>query len=249
MASILVVDDEPDIRELVRINLELDGHSVITASNGSEALDFAVGEHPDLVVLDVMMPGMDGWEVLASMKAAPDPLVAEIPVVMLTARDDQLDRIRSGIEGALRYLTKPFSPGELRAEVALTLEGGAEPVRRRQVQQDAMVELARFEGGKSDEPADDVARPHITRLERPVLPPRPPQVPAPLPAARLESLSEKQRELLDAVATTPTVTEAAGRLDVSRSNVYASLRRICVKLECRSVPELIAMVRGGRLGT
>src|SRR3712207_5673895 len=122
MASILVVDDEADIRELVRINLEIDGHDVITAADGGEALEYAVGEHPDLIVLDVMMPEVDGWEVLARMKNAPDPVVAEIPIIMLTAKSDDLDRIRGGIEGAIRYLTKPFSPAELRAEIGQALE-------------------------------------------------------------------------------------------------------------------------------
>ena len=70
MSTVLVVDDEADIRELVRLNLELDGHDVILAADGNEAIEFAVGEHPDCVVLDVMMPEKDGWEVLAEMKAS-----------------------------------------------------------------------------------------------------------------------------------------------------------------------------------
>ena len=248
MASILVVDDEADIRELVRINLEIDGHSVITAADGAEALEYAVGEHPDLVVLDVMMPEVDGWEVLARMKTAPDPLVAEIPVIMLTAKSDDLDRIRGGIEGALRYLTKPFSPAELRDEIRKALEGD-EPTKRRRVQTEALEQLARLESGTPEPAADTEAgpRPRLTRLERASDPggarPAAPRV-AP---EKLATLSDKQRELLAMVGDTPTVSQAAEQLDVSRSNVYASLRRIARKLDVRSVPELVTIARSGEL--
>ena len=248
MASILVVDDEADIRELVRINLEIDGHDVITAADGAEALEYAVGEHPDLVVLDVMMPEVDGWEVLSRLKTAPDPLVAEIPIIMLTAKSDDLDRIRGGIEGALRYLTKPFSPAELRAEIAKALDGD-EPTKRRKAQTDALEQLARLESG-TPEPAagaDVSARPRITRLERASDPAGArPAVPR-VAADKLSTLSDKQRELLTMVGETPTVSEAAERLDVSRSNVYASLRRIARKLDVRSVPELVTIARTGEL--
>ena len=250
MATILVVDDEADIRELVRLNLELDGHEVLSAANGAEALEFAVGEHPDVVVLDVMMPEMDGWETLAQMKAASDPVIAHIPVIMLTARADDLDRIRGGIEGAIRYLTKPFSPSELRGEVALALTGEPEPLKRRKAQTDALEQLARIESGATEPPSGrPAARPHLTRLER---------TPDPEPAARanvqvaperVKTLSEKQRELLTTVGSTPTVSEAAERLQVSRSNVYASLRRIARKLDVRSVPELVTLARSGGIPT
>ncbi len=113
MATVLIVDDEADIRELVRINLEIDGHTVIAAENGIEALEYAVGEHPDVVVLDVMMPAMDGWDTLAEMKSSVDRVIAEIPVIMLTARTDDVDKIVGLEMGADDYVTKPFSPREL----------------------------------------------------------------------------------------------------------------------------------------
>jgi DNA-binding CsgD family transcriptional regulator len=91
------------------------------------------------------------------------------------------------------------------------------------------------------------ARPHLTRLERSPDPEPPRPVAAGIAADKVESLSDKQRELLRMVSSTPTVSEAAERLSVSRSNVYASLRRIARKLEVRSVPELVTMVRGGAL--
>ena len=242
MATVLVVDDEADIRELVRLNLELDGHEVVLAADGGEALEYAVGEHPDVIVLDVMMPGVDGWTVLSELKASPDPYVSDIPVIMLTARSDDLDRIRGGIEGAIRYLTKPFSPAELRDEVGEAVAGDPEPTKRRKAQTEALEQLARLEGGRTDGDSD-AARPHLTRLERApsqaAARPRPPR----LDANRLDNLSDKQRELLDMVGSTPTVSEAAERLAVSRSNVYASLRRIARKLEVRSVPELVTLAR------
>lgn len=247
MSTVLVVDDEADIRELVRLNLELDGHDVILAADGNEAIEFAVGEHPDCVVLDVMMPEKDGWTVLAEMKSSVDPVIAEIPVIMLTARADDMDRIRGSIEGAIRYLTKPFSPSELRDEVRAALTGDPEPLKRRKVQTDALEQLARLESGQSEPVGVRAARPHLTRLERAPDPDPAPPVPAGLAGDKLAALSDKQRELLQMVASTPTVSEAADRLSVSRSNVYASLRRIARKLDVRSVPELVTMVRGGGL--
>jgi DNA-binding response OmpR family regulator len=247
VSVVLVVDDEADIRELVRLNLELDGHDVILAADGNEAIEFAVGEHPDCVVLDVMMPEKDGWTVLSEMKSSIDPVIAHIPVIMLTARADDLDKIRGSIEGAIRYLTKPFSPAELRDEVRAALEGD-EPEKRRKAQTDALEQLARLESGQSEPAAGSTraARPHLTRLER-THEPEPVRTAPGINPEKLTTLSEKQRELLQMVSDTPTVSEAAERLSVSRSNVYASLRRIARKLDVRSVPELVTLVRAGGL--
>ncbi len=245
LSTVLVVDDEADIRELVRINLELAGHSVILAVNGVEALEFAVGEHPDCMVLDVMMPEKDGWAVLEELKASQDPLIAEIPIILLTARADDLDRIRGGIEGAVRYLTKPFSPVELRDEVADALRGLPEPEKRRRAQTEALEQLARLERGDRDPaPGARAPRPHLTKLGRVASPDVAPVEPA-IAAEKVAALSDKQRELLRMVSDTPTVSEAAERLDVSRSNVYASLRRIARRLDVHSVPELVLTVRSG----
>ena len=108
MAKILVVDDSPDVLLLCKVHMQYDGHDVTIASDGFEALDKIRVELPDLVLLDIMMPGMDGWEVLASIKS--DPATSSIPVVMLTARGDGLDEIRGWREGASAYVTKPFNP-------------------------------------------------------------------------------------------------------------------------------------------
>ena len=92
MHTVLVVDDEADIRELVRLNLELAGHHVIVAVNGVEALEFAVGEHPDCMVLDVMMPRIDGFAVLRSMRSR--ELAPETRVIVLTCRTEERDFAR-----------------------------------------------------------------------------------------------------------------------------------------------------------
>ena len=239
MTAVLVIEDEPDIRDLIRLTLELEGMSVVTAAGGAEGLARADEALPDAIVLDVMMPGMDGWEVLARLKARPGPL-AEVPVVMLTARTGALDRIRGGIEGAVRYLTKPFSPDELHATLLDVLAGAPEPSQRRAAQHEALTALARVEGGR---PAAAVAagpHPRLSRLDgAPVSRTR--TVGPAVPRARLDTLSLKQRELIAAVGAAPTVIEAADKLQVSRSNVYASLRRIARKLDVPSVRALVSL--------
>jgi DNA-binding response OmpR family regulator len=242
------VDDEADIRELVRINLELDGHRVLTAADGPAALEAMREEPPDLILLDVMMPGVDGWKVLGSIKADSDEAVAQTPVMMVTARDDDLDRIKGAIEGAIRYITKPFTLGDLRAEVRQALESDEpEKEKRRRAQQAALEQLARLERGdrRPAEDAPSAPRPHLTRLERADAP-APERRPSIAPAA-MASLSDKQAELLRALAAAGTVREAADGLAVSRSNVYASLRRIARKLGVRSVTELVTLAKQGDL--
>ena len=246
MGVVLVVDDEDDIRELVRINLELDGHRVVCAANGDEALDALRRDAPDLVLLDVMMPGLDGWEVLGSIKAESDAALAQTPVMMVTARTDDLDRIRGAIEGAIQYVTKPFHVAQLRQMVRDALESDEpELVTRRRAQQHALEQLARIERGGEREHEEAEARPRLTRLESTPVAPRARSVP--VSADALAGLSEKQLQLLAAVAAAPTVRDAAAGLEVSRSNVYASLRRIARKLGVRSVPELVTLARSGEL--
>jgi DNA-binding NarL/FixJ family response regulator len=201
--------------------------------------------------LDIMLPEVDGWDVLMQIKGDADSATSTIPVVVLTARSDTLDRIRGEIEGAIRYLTKPFSPSELRNEVAQALAGDPEPIRRRHVQQGALSELARLERGDAgDTPEGDrSAHPRLTRLEpaRSARHATGKAAAAPTPS-KLQALSPKQHELLLAVASTLTVSEAADQLSVSRSNVYASLRRIARKLGVRTVTDLVHLARTGELG-
>jgi two-component system phosphate regulon response regulator PhoB len=108
---ILVVDDEPDITALVAYHLAKAGHRVSTAANGPDALRAAREERPDLVILDVMLPGASGYDVLAELRKRDE--TKEVGVILLTARREEQDRIRGLQLGADDYLTKPFSPQEL----------------------------------------------------------------------------------------------------------------------------------------
>jgi DNA-binding response OmpR family regulator len=246
MATVLVVDDEADLRELVRLNLSLAGHRVVGAADGEEALDLAGLESPDVILLDVMMPKRDGWDTLGAIKADSQGL-AEIPVLMLTARVEELDQVKGAIEGAIQYITKPFSLDTLRQAVDQVLAGGPEPVQRRLVQEDALRRLARLERGSPAAAVQaSLATPRLTRLESRMPPAQSARLRAPS-SAGVTSLSRKQYQLLEAVASTESVIEAAERLGVSRSYVYASLRRIARKLGVRSGPELIGLARQGTL--
>jgi two-component system alkaline phosphatase synthesis response regulator PhoP len=130
--KILVVDDEKDLLELVEYNLGKEGYKVLTAENGIDALKAAKKEIPSLIVLDIMLPGMQGLEVLRELKKRPDS--QNIPVILLTAKGEELDKVLGLELGADDYVTKPFSPRELVARVKavlrrLSVKGpAAEPV-------------------------------------------------------------------------------------------------------------------------
>jgi DNA-binding response OmpR family regulator len=130
--KVLVVDDEPDIRELCRVNLEFSGFDVMEAADGVEALDLCRREHPDLVFLDLMMPKLDGWGVLEALTA--DERTADIPVVLLTARGADEDQIRGWMGGIVEFVTKPFNPMVLLdcARSALEMRDPADREERRQ---------------------------------------------------------------------------------------------------------------------
>ena len=113
--TVLVCDDEPVLRMLVRATLDRGNYTVVEACDGDEALARAGSEHPDLILLDMMMPGRSGSDVLRELRA--DPLTAETPVIMLTARAQATDREAMNVAGADHYLTKPFSPVGLAALV------------------------------------------------------------------------------------------------------------------------------------
>ena len=111
MPKILVIEDELNIQKLVKANLAASGYQVFVASDGEEGLGLAKLESPDLILLDLMMPGISGWDVLTALKT--NPRVREIPVVIMTAsaHKDEEDKARS--MGAVNYLVKPFSADEL----------------------------------------------------------------------------------------------------------------------------------------
>ncbi len=114
---ILLVDDEPNIIELAQLYLEREGYRIITASNGKAALDAVEKQRPALMVLDVMMPEVDGLEVCRTLRGKKDP----VAILMLTARDEDIDKILGLELGADDYLTKPFNPRELVARVKAVL--------------------------------------------------------------------------------------------------------------------------------
>jgi DNA-binding response OmpR family regulator len=124
-ARILVVDDEADIVEFVRGYLERDGYEVVTAEDGDRAVELAEKTRPDLLVLDVMLPGRSGFDVLRTLRSGG----STVPVIMLTARDDVIDRV-AGLElGADDYVAKPFEPRELVARVGAVLRRLERPVQ------------------------------------------------------------------------------------------------------------------------
>lgn len=117
--KILICDDEDVLRALVRASLQGGDYDVVEASDGNEAVEIATAERPDLVLLDMMMPGCSGVEVLRQLRADPD--LAETPVIMLTARTQENDRAAANEAGATVFLPKPFSPAELARLVDETL--------------------------------------------------------------------------------------------------------------------------------
>lgn len=132
LADVLIVDDEPDVAKIIAMNLEFGGYQVRIAHNGLEALEEVARKKPDCILLDIMMPVMDGWEVMRTLKA--DPAKAEIPVIVVTARQSDVDRIKGFSGGAVEYITKPFNPETLKDYVARTLqsrhEDADEEIRR-----------------------------------------------------------------------------------------------------------------------
>jgi len=140
--TILIVDDEPRIIEAVSMNLELEGYAVLGAANGLEALNKLTQELPDLVILDVMMPEMDGFESLRRIRE-----VSTVPVIMLTVKGDEFDRIRGLELGADDYVTKPFSPRELVSRVKAMLRRAqmptAAPKTEIRVDEDLSIDFSR----------------------------------------------------------------------------------------------------------
>jgi DNA-binding response OmpR family regulator len=111
VTRVLVIDDEAPIRLLCRVNLEAEGMEVLEAADGPSGLELARQERPDVVLLDVMMPGLDGWRVAADLLE--DERTSEIPIIFLTARAELRDRARGLDIGGVDYVTKPFNPLEL----------------------------------------------------------------------------------------------------------------------------------------
>jgi DNA-binding response OmpR family regulator len=120
LTKVLVVDDEAPIRLLCRVNLEAEGMTVMEAADGPAGLERAREEQPDVVLLDVMIPGIDGWRVAEQL--LDDPRTSGIPIVFLTARAELRDRARGLDLGGIEYVTKPFNPVELASMIRELLE-------------------------------------------------------------------------------------------------------------------------------
>ena len=133
MAKVLIIEDDPHTRELVRVYLDREGHDVLTAENGIDGLRAAREEAPDIILLDLMLPGMDGRDVCQSLRGESD-----VPIVMLTARVQEGDRLEGFDLGADDYITKPFSPREVVARIRAVLRRAA---RDRQDEERQMGEL------------------------------------------------------------------------------------------------------------
>ena len=145
MRTILVVDDEPSIVTLLKFNLEQAGYNVLTAEDGRTGLETALKEKPDLMVLDLMLPGMDGMDVCKTLRQEK----VNLPILMLTAKDDEFDKILGLELGADDYLTKPFSPREVVARVKAILRrsqiGDAEKSEQTLEIGDLEIHLDRFD--------------------------------------------------------------------------------------------------------
>ena len=151
---ILVVDDEPDAIELIRFNLKASGYEVLTAEDGEEALAKARKFCPDMILLDVMLPEIDGLEVCKILRR--DPATASLPIIMLTAKASEIDRVLGLEFGADDYVTKPFSPRELMLRVRNLLkrkESSKEEVERFQVR-DIELDVSKYEVKIMGQPID-----------------------------------------------------------------------------------------------
>jgi DNA-binding response OmpR family regulator len=134
----LIVDDEAPIRLLCRVNLEAEGIEVLEAADGVSGLELARSERPDAILLDVMMPGLDGWNVAERLLT--DEGTSAIPIIFLTARADLRDRVRGMDAGGVDYITKPFNPLELASLVRSVVEA-VQRGEREQLRTERIAEL------------------------------------------------------------------------------------------------------------
>jgi DNA-binding response OmpR family regulator len=134
----LVIDDEAPIRLLCRVNLEAEGVEVIEAADGATGIELAQREKPDAILLDVMMPGVDGWNVAEQLLSNEE--TSSIPIVFLTARADLRDRVRGMDAGGLDYVTKPFNPVELASHIREVVDAVARG-EREQLRLERIAEL------------------------------------------------------------------------------------------------------------
>lgn len=224
---VLVVEDEDDLRALVELNLELSGYEVVTAPHGRAALEAVATSRPGVVLLDVMMPVMDGWQVLRELKGSSE--TEDIPVIMLTALAEERDLIRGHLQGAVRYVTKPFEMRALLATVAETLQPPDEEelAARRAHTRDLLRRLAELDSGRSGT-GPGVSFAGLERRRRSTVPDDVPTGPS--DPHLLEELTEQQLHVARQLAQGVGARQIAEELGVSRSNVYAVRKRIARRL-------------------
>lgn len=226
---ILVVEDEPDLAGLVEVNLSLAGYDVVVAGTGEQGLDDLRTHEPDAVLLDVMLPGIDGWNVLRTIKE--DRTTRDLPVVMLTALSEERDLIRGHLQGAVEYVTKPFEMRRLLTTVEGVLREPSpdELEERRRRTRTMLRRLAELDSGRTA----DGNQVRLSALERVPEPEREEsQEATPEQVAGLATMTDKQRWLAGALGAGWAARRIAEHLDVSRSNVYATRRRVARRLHC-----------------
>lgn len=141
--KVLVVDDEQDIVDLISYNLGKEGYKVFTASNGTQAVEIAAALHPDLVILDVMMPGMDGFDVCRTLRG--NASTQSVAIMFLTAKSGEIDQILGLELGADDYIQKPISPRVLTARVKTILRRGGETIRTETVVAPEVLQIGALE--------------------------------------------------------------------------------------------------------
>jgi DNA-binding response OmpR family regulator len=149
--KILVVDDDPTMVKLINVNLKLNNYSVVEATSGEQALDVVDAEGLDLVVLDIMMPGVDGWEVLKRIRSNPE--TQEMPVILVTAKTQDSDVIRGWELGADEYVIKPFNPLLLVEVIKMVLDRSYDERLERRKKQKEKLEVLRSLSRPRQEPA------------------------------------------------------------------------------------------------
>jgi CheY-like chemotaxis protein len=245
VARILAVDDEPDLLLLLEATLRRAGHDVIAATTGEAAVAAVRDLRPALVVLDLALPGADGWSVLAQLRAHECEHVRATPVVMLTATNAAEAQARGAIEGAVCWLTKPVSVDRVLGAVEDALREPVEAQRQR-ARHRALRTIARIEGGAPDPAEDPPPHPHprFAGLERRADPPPRLQGQSARDGTNgLQRLTARQRTVLTMVGRTPTIQAAAKALGVNRSSLYATIRRAAQRLGLPSASALIEQVR------
>jgi DNA-binding response OmpR family regulator/DNA-binding CsgD family transcriptional regulator len=234
---ILVVEDEADLAGLVEVNLSLAGYDVVTAPSGEDGLVEIADREPDAVLLDVLLPGVDGWSVLRTIKE--ERATRDLPIIMLTALSEERDLIRGHLQGAVEYVTKPFDMDRLLATVEAVLREPTpdELADRRRRTRTMLQRLAELDSGRTA----DRNHVRLSALERTPAPtPDETSEAAPEQVAGLATMTDKQRWLASALGAGWSARQVAEHLDVSRSNVYATRRRVARRLHCE--PDEVAEV-------